>query len=112
MVRLTIRTADGRHLIARFDREADAPLIEEGPADLHEAILTAWTGRPKVGRPAGLINIVDAEPLRKAVREMRIDRVKRITKKTVAARSGLTESDIRGFLKATRQTWSEFLASF
>jgi hypothetical protein len=63
------------------------------------------------GRPPAITSIADDEQLRAPIREMRRDRV-RITQPTVAARSGFTIAEIRGYLRVTRRTWTDFLHSF
>lgn len=69
--------------------------------------------RPRLplGRPPGITDIIDPEPLRSAIREMRRNRV-RITQGTVSGRSGFSVAAIRGYLKRTYQTWAEFLRTF
>jgi hypothetical protein len=63
------------------------------------------------GRPPGVTAIVDDEQLRAPISEMRRDR-RRITQATVAAYSGFTLWEIRGYMKITNRKWSEFLLSF
>jgi hypothetical protein len=68
--------------------------------------------RGATGRPPGLTSIEDDEQLCTTIREMRRDKVKRFYQTTVAARSGFTVAEIRGYLKVTNRTWAEFLRSF
>jgi hypothetical protein len=63
------------------------------------------------GRPPGLTTIAEDDELRKPIGEMRRDR-RRTTLRNVAAYSGFTVSEIRGYLRVTDRTWAEFLSSF
>ena len=48
---LTVTAGDGRELVARFDLDADAPLIpEDADDDLRDALRRAWRDRPPLGR--------------------------------------------------------------
>jgi len=58
-----------------------------------------------------LTTIAEDEQLQSVVRQMRRDKV-RITQVTVSARSGFTVAEIRGYMRVTHRTWSEFLLSF
>jgi hypothetical protein len=92
--------------------EATVPDVE---TDVHvrgRGHLTA-ANRPRspLGRPRGSTTIQSDAQLRELVQAMRRDHV-RITRKVLAARSGFTEADLRGYLKATNRTFREFLATF
>jgi hypothetical protein len=95
----------GRTSVERFDDSHDD--IERGyAAALAESLRPLGTGRPP-----GLTTIQDDEQLREPIREMRRDRI-RPTQPTVAARSGFTVAEIRGYLTVTGRSWAEFLSSF
>ena len=64
-----------------------------------------------LGRRPGLTTITRDEQLRAPIREMRRGYV-RVTIPATAARSAFTIAEIRGYLRVTKRTWSEFLLSF
>lgn len=52
-LRMTVETADGRRLEARFGTDVDDPHAPLGsPADLRDAMTRLWRGRPDPGRPS------------------------------------------------------------
>lgn len=104
-VLLSVETSDGRRLVTDW-RSGGAPNL----GDLTEAWRDAWEAH-HVGRPAGLTTVTNDEQLRQPIREMRRDHV-RITTPAIAARSGFTLAEVRGYLKVTNRTLAEFLRSF
>lgn len=62
------------------------------------------------GRPPGITSIENDEQLAKPVREMLADK-RRISYRTLAGCSGMSESTIRGYLRVTHRTLREFLTS-
>lgn len=114
--RMSIETGDGRLLVAEVpgsDSPHTAPLVpSDADTELVGLLNRAWRAR-HLGRPRGSTSIDDvgAEKLREAVREMRREK-RRTTMATVAARSGYSIAEIRGYLHRTLQTWTEFLARF
>lgn len=75
------------------------------------AVRAFWDTLPPLGRTPGSTTIQDDEQLRGPVREMRRDRI-RVTRPALAARSGFTEAEIRGYLDSTGRSFTEFIASF
>lgn len=72
----------------------------------------ATADRPlRPGRPPGLTTIENDEQLRKPIREMRRDR-RKVTQASVAAYSGFTVPEIRGYLSVTHRRWVDFLHNF
>jgi hypothetical protein len=62
------------------------------------------------GRPPGITSIENDEQLAKPVREMLADK-RRVSYRTLAGWSGMSESTIRGYLRVTHRTLREFLTS-
>jgi hypothetical protein len=51
--RMTVQTADGRRLEARFRLDADAPQVAaDAPQDLRDALVRAWRASRRPGRPS------------------------------------------------------------
>lgn len=95
-----------RNQVTTVDEHGAEPLT---PESLRRTV-RRLTGRAG-GRPPELTTITDDEQLRVHVRAMRRDRV-RITRESLAARSGFTVAEVRGYLRVTGRSWAEFLSSF
>lgn len=103
------------------DREivvTDSARFVDGLSGPDRSIVTGARGtmirrRPGPGgRPPALTTITDDEEIRAPVREMR-EKKRRITMGTVVAWAGtFTMAELRGYLRVTGRTWSEFLHSF
>ena len=109
---IVLSTADGRRLVARFGNDVASPQADsDAPGDLRDALNRLWSASPPIGRPPAITSIIEDEQLREPIREMRRGRVK-TTQQNVAARSGFTLAEIRGYLRVTRRSWTDFLRSF
>lgn len=78
--------------------------------DLAVGYLEELAGRVALrpGRPRGLTSIPDDSPLREAVRAMDQEG-RRVSRKTLSARAGFTEDELRGYLRATNRAMAELL---
>jgi hypothetical protein len=109
MLKMYVRAGDGREIVAKFGMDVDAPQIDaDARADLRDAVVRLWRARLPVGRPPGLTTIPDDESLREPIREMQADK-RRITIPKLAAWSGFTEAEIRGYLRVTGRELADFL---
>lgn len=107
---VTVTAGDGRQLVARFDLDADEPLIPEGAdADLVYALRRAWRRRPPIGRPPAIMNIESDEQVGQAVALTRSKHL-RLTARNVGTWSEtFTYANLRSYLRVTRRTWHELL---
>ena len=71
----------------------------------------AVRAQPKVRRPPGLTDFRDEDRLAETIRAMLRDKAK-ITRATLAARLGITESALRGYLKSTGRTKEQIVIQY
>jgi hypothetical protein len=73
--------------------------------------LAGWAGAQR-GRPPGITTIQDDDEIRVVIAGMRTAR-RRVTMPAVAATSGtFTLAELRGYLRVTGRTWTEFLGTY
>lgn len=104
---LSVSTADGRNLVARFGSDVDAPQVDvDADRDLTDAIIRAWTGRPDNLRGT---TVSGDDEIRSLVAELRSSH-RRVTLASIAAASGtFTRDNLRYYLLRNKRRLADYL---
>jgi hypothetical protein len=91
--------------------EVSDVLLLAGDQTAQWAVRALYDVLPTLGRPPGLTDFRDEDRLAETTRAMVRDRV-RITRATLAAQLGITESALRGYLKSTGRSVEQIVIRY